>query len=95
MEIKVYLQKYEIKFKHTACVFADATTIDRVDEIWINEVERTAHIIKNDEIIGCVLYEYVKEFGCYLYDENDEMNGHDEIMIVHNGKLNEEVLLAD
>ena len=95
MNIKIYLQKYEIEFKNTACVFADATSIDHVDKIWINTVERTAHLIKNDEIFACILYEHVKEFGCYLYDENDNMDGHNEIMIVQNGELNEELLLSD
>ena len=47
----------------------------------------------NDGIYEC---EECSNHGYIIYfDENDEMNGHDEIMIVHNGKLNEEVLLAD
>lgn len=96
MNIKIFPPNYRIEFTYGACVYIDATTVDNIYSIDIDTIDKHIELNGIDGfVIALALYEHTKEIGCFLYDRNDNMDGHDEKIICENGKLNLKLLEGD
>ncbi len=96
MNIKIIPPNYRIEFTYGACVYIDATTVDNIYSIDIDTIDKHIELNGIDGfVIALATYEHTEEIGCFLYDKNDNMDGHDEKIICENGKLNLKLLKGD
>ena len=96
MKILTFPDSYRIEFKYGASLYADAISVFNIYSIDIDTINKSMELNdKNGFVVGHILYEYVKEVGCYLYDENDNLDGHNEKILCKFGELNYKLLRDD